>query len=359
MSFSLFKNANYPSPSAAFDWQAGADAVSIVRIGDDATTTSGLDSIALMGEVDADNAIAIGVLSEAKATGATAVGKGAFANGLASVAIGLDAQTTDQFATVVGSSHASSVGDSVTNIGAGNTAGSVLFPAAYAIAIGESVQVYGSNHIAIGSGANCLSTGVDGLLSSVAIGTSVACDSTATSAVAIGNSTEALAPDTIVIGKDSVARSAATGAVVIGRQAESEGQYGVSVGQQSYCNAGGTVAVGYQARSEGTQSVAIGELSDVNLGGNSSIAIGHLASVSNGAGEAVALGYNAQATLDGSIAIGNTAVTQKINDFAVSPAVVTAVHGVGGGVAVPANCATFWGVTIGGVEYKIALFPNT
>ena len=186
------------------------------------TGTATFASIVVPGAGGATSVV-IGPSATAAGAGATAYGSSAKADGLNSVAVGFDSRATQQQTVAIGVSSRANISGQAT-------------------AVGYSAKAEGS------SGA-------------CAFG--YAATAPATSAIAIGNSAQALAASSICIGSTSSVEAGMTGAVVIGVGATatvgtSGGGMCVAIGHLSHAGDWRATAVGYSAKADAVSASAFG-----------------------------------------------------------------------------------------------------
>ena len=207
--------------------------------------------------------VSIGDGSSANGNSAISIGYANCADGVQSISIGVSACAKGNEDVVIGQEATSN------NLNKGGTAlGSTTVVDDGAVAIGRNAQATGIHSISIGGQCNLFSTGCT--------------RATATSAIAMGISSSALAANSVAIGAVSCTASTANNSVAIGCNSTITG------------TADGAVVMGCQSRitTSGLGAVAIGK--DANVSANAGVGIGWSACAT--ACGAVALGFNLTAS---------------------------------------------------------------
>ena len=249
------------------------------------------------------------------------------------------------------------IGSGITFTGGFGTAdGYDVNAASHAVAIGHTAVANQLNGIAIGrnttaKSAIAIGDNTKSLASAVAIGKSA--NSNGANAVAIGTNTTA-ARTSIVIGRQATASG--DNSTAIGAYADASGNYSIALGRKTYAG-DSSVAQGYMAKAT-SYSIAQGYLASatsnsVAIGNNtkamgiSSTAIGYSASA-NGA-YATAFGMSANASAQGATALGDE--TKASGKYSTA---------VGEGAEAPANySAALGGIAMSKATYSLALGYNS
>lgn len=287
-----------------------------VTMGSDAKAY-GLASMALGGNATADDGgIAIGHYSNAIDNG-VAIGDNSTANGVRAIGLGSWAEAHGYNSASFGAG-AYAMGDSALALGSGSRAvGDYSFAAAggqasqNSIAIGNS-ETTSENSIAIGFNSSAGEPavlnrgGISGYssnmgASAIAIGDSA--NAQGTNSLAIGSYTYAAAEDATALGNGAMANG--WGSLALGSQASVNwgDDYAIAIGDSSAALAAKGIAVGKNAEIQAESAIALGDNAIVSgWNSDSAIAIG---SQSGAEGEgAIALGSNAYASGKGALALG-------------------------------------------------------
>ncbi len=251
--------------SATFGWQnINVNGIRAINLGSENTADAAANFGVIIGhssDVQAANAIAVGLNTLTSGQGGIAIGHGAESENTDAIAIGTDAGNA-----------LGTIGTSSVSIGSGTNS------------IGSDI---GNNSIAIGT--NAISSGAE----SISLG--FASDATDNSSLAIG----------------AIAQSTAQGGTAIGGSAITSAIDAVAVGTQATGAGNSSVALGKSAQANTTNSISIGNLSGTSTGtqGDNSVSIGN--SVNDGTfpvgTSSVAIGDQTEARNTNTIAIGKSA----------------------------------------------------
>ena len=182
---------------------------------------------------------------------------------------------------------------------------------------------------------------------------------TASNALAIGNSTSATGSQSLALGYNinvnkpwgvalgPSAGVSGNGGIAIGDTAVANGGYTIALGGSSYAYATGNVAIGNSAlTSVGSQAIAIGK--GAKTYANNAVAVGNSASVATIATDAVAIGPFAKANTQASyaVAIGNNAVVSNLS----SEGIAVGHEAQAGGSAAVALGASAYAASAGAIQ---------
>ncbi|MEG9531749.1 YadA-like family protein [Mannheimia indoligenes] len=290
----------------------------------------------------AENAFALGTNTKANSkdsvafsTNATATGDGAIAFGVKSVANGTGAIAFGNVSNTTGANaisigwNATSSADKVISIGAYATA-----TKNGATAIGEEAKSKGNYSTALGyhsnvSEANATAVGAKSNVTKAG-GSAIGFESESSGeyATAIGHKSKAQGNYSLSLGDESNAIGKNSSA--IGKNAVANGDFAIAIGNADSTNLDGTktqaggvraIAVGTTARTSANDTIAVGTRTESTVGG--AISMGYQAK--SKALDAIAIGTNtniSKAESRGSIAIGNAAGTQGLNNYGVATTTV-------------------------------------
>ena len=245
------------------------------------TGATGIDSIAVGPNASTSpisaGSIAMGLNARSLNEKNIAIGVDAYSSAASGVSLGNGAQTTNNNSTAIGSS--------------------AKAKEANATAVGMNATALGNQSTAIGSNTNV----ADGARESVAIGNNASTAKSYSfaagpnaktleqSGVAIGFNANATGIDAVAIGSGATTGINAWNTIAIGKNANTTLREGVAIGNNATTIGDLAIAMGTESKSQ-YQSVALGYQSIAN-GGNS-----------------IALGTSANATVGGSVALGNTTI---------------------------------------------------
>ncbi|VEJ52154.1 YadA-like family protein [Neisseria weaveri] len=287
-----------------------------VAVGSVGTQATGVSSLALGHGAQASgaNAIAQGKSARAGAENNIAVGNNAQAStGTNTIAIGKDASVSAANAVVVG--HRATV--AATGAGSVAVGSSSKANGVNATAVGQASEAAGQNSFAGGQDSHA--TGK----STVAVGDGA--KSTQDSAVAVGAYAHA-GPEAADLAQDqnAGAGSAAFGysaravtyrSLALGAASKAAGGNGaLAIGDTAQALAGDTVAIGTSSSAAAVQAVALGRQS--NAAGAKSLALGYLANTGANADSATAIGREARADLANAVALGSGSVANTAHGVA-------------------------------------------
>lgn len=303
--------------SKALDIQSGRAAA--------AQTASGYGSLALGYDANAAGitAVAIGYQPRALQQGQVAIGNAANANADAaaagSVAIGDGATVTQALPSIAIGAGANVDGNTVYGASSVSVAiGTNAYARNRSVVIGAQAAstATGGNAVAIGNGAQTY-------YESIAIGRDTVAKN---GAISIGDRGGNQAINSVCIGDLATISAAAGLSVVVGRQAASTGARGVAIGGSTSAGqnavaiggnasaaSGHGIAIGYNAALVGSDenSIAIGRSASATSA-ISAVCIGHTARTdSSGADFAIAIGFNSEVTTPESVVIGADAYAQS------------------------------------------------
>lgn len=324
-----------------------AEGYRAVTMGSDAKAY-GLASMALGGNATADDGgIAIGYYSNAIDNG-VAIGDNSTANGVRAIGLGSWAEAHGYNSASFGAG-AYAMGDSALALGSDSRAvGDYSFAAAGGQAIQNSIAIGNSettseNSIAIGFNSSAGESavlnrgGISGYssnmgASAIAIGDSA--NAQGTNSLAIGSYTYAAAEDATALGNSAMANG--WGSLALGSRASVNwgDDYAIAIGDSSAALAAKGIAVGKNAEIQAESAIALGDNAIVSgWNSDSAIAVGKqagasglnslaLGSQSGAEGEgAIALGSNAYASGEGALALGYNAMAsrpEQNNKFAIA-----------------------------------------
>lgn len=174
-----------------------------------------------------------------------------------------------------------------------------------AIAIGNSANAGAPQSIAIGNSAKVDQSTSTG---SIAIGGK---SNSELSSVAIGNESKGTGTQSLAMGFKS--NASANNAVAIGSSTVSSNERTVAVGALAQATASSAIAIGNATQATGEIAIAMGHTAQAT--GNDTIAIGHTA-IAN-ASDATALGHSTKAQASGATALGSYAQATKVNTVAL------------------------------------------
>ena len=200
----------------------------------------------------------------------------------------------------------------------------------YALAIGNNITASGTASATIGYnstasanysytlGSNCHATGTY----SAAIGFGDSAVGTTGGAWAIGNGCDALGNVSLATGTGT--RATGIGSTAMGGQTKAEGNYSMAVGFQTEAKGGNSFASGYRTEAHGN-ATAMGYQSKAIT--NHSIALGFNDSASGGAHGAYAFGYGNKAMANVAVAIGSSSQALHTGSMALGNSSVTDANG--------------------------------
>ncbi|MEG9533155.1 YadA-like family protein [Mannheimia indoligenes] len=273
-----------------------------LRVADTAKSAENAFALGTNTKANSKDSVAFSTNAEATGEGAVAFGVKSVANGTGAIAFGNVSNTTGANAISIGW-NATSTAEKVIAIGAHSTA-----TKDGAMAIGETAKSTGNNSVAMGYYANV----------SEANATAVGAKSNVTK---VGGS---------AIGFES--QSTGSYATAVGHKAKAQGEYSLSLGDEANASGKNSSAIGKSAESSGELAIAIGNADSANIAntktqasGVRAIAMGTTARAN--ANDTIAIGTNTNISKQesrGSIAIGNAAGTQGLNNYGVAGTTVDA-----------------------------------
>lgn len=353
-----------------------------VALGNGAVTNAGLTlALGTKSSIDANSAYSVAVgngTSVTYATTAVALGNGATVTGTSSavarssIAIGGSSKTNGVESMTIGYSTIAN-GDNITALGnqvtanasnsiaiAGNSSQVVAIGtgATSAIAIGYSSQVAENSGYGIALGASAKSGAAD----SAAIGESAAttgqyssafgykATTSAANALAAGSNSNATGIKSVALGDNS--QAVTDQSIAIGSAAIAQGGKSVSIGAGNTADGDGAIAIGDPNTATGAGAVATGK--DNSAEGAGAVAIGNTNSA-QGQGS-VALGYQSSADAVGTIAMGDTANAISADSLAIGSGAVAnnqndVALGAGSTTATPVATSS---ATVAGTTYNYA-----
>ena len=249
-------------------------------------------------------AFVFGVESQATGRGSFAGGEQSVASGELSFAFGGQATASAVQSFALGNSEASAV-----NAFAGGS-GSVASGVG-AFAYGDSVTA--SGQAGITGGTSTINAGNH----TIVVGDTLSASSTATDAALFGKNNSVSAPGSIVAGELNTISAGATGtganSIAFGYQntvSVGTDRGGFAAGSNNTVEGSSSSALGRNNSTIGFNSFTAGQSNLIEVGARESIALGEGNSITGSPRAAVVLGQSSQASTDGSIAIGTSAIAQ-------------------------------------------------
>ena len=247
-----------------------------------------------------------------------AIGAESQATGLHSFAGGEQSQATAQLSFAFGGQAVSS---GVQSVAFGNSEASGLS----SFAIGGGSTASGTNSFVFGDTAN--GSGFAGFTggtssnnagdNSVVIGDTLTALSTAPHSAVFGKGNSVQAPGSLVSGYENTINTGATGgganSIALGYQNTinvNTDRGGFASGSNNIVEGSSSAAIGRNNNTIGFNSFTAGQHNLVEVGARESIALGDGNSITGSPRAAVALGQGSQASTDGAVAIGTTAIAQ-------------------------------------------------